>query len=396
MLADPRNGKPYATATGAHADAEQPTRPDRVARKTAVDQALLAQLQTLLAKNEIATTGGTPPPMQTGSGAKDGDATLLPANIVAEITVKTPPAPTDAGHPARQMFPAGAAGLSGTDKAPGKDKSTDLKDVGEQLKALAGAADTAKQQAAPAQTTIAKALPLHIDTPTANNSNGQQSGSGSHPQQQQSHTSPNAPATTSDSAKPTEIVQPMQPAAPQQPAHAPVQAAAAAPGDAAAPVQAAQTATPHPVSASLHITQQTETAPQPNLGSIAVNIATKTKNGDKHFDIRLDPPELGRIEVKLTIDDAGKAQANLAAEKPHTLELLQRDRAMLERALRDAGLDLAGGGLNFSLKGQDRESGDSPRGRAFSASAVTQTDTSTPILGLSHTLPADSRLDIRV
>ena len=50
--------------------------------------------------------------------------------------------------------------------------------------------------------------------------------------------------------------------------------------------------------------------------------------------------------------------------RPHTLELLQRDCSHLERALREAGLDLAGGGLNFSLRGQDREAGDAPHGRA--------------------------------
>ena len=60
------------------------------------------------------------------------------------------------------------------------------------------------------------------------------------------------------------------------------------------------------------------------------------------------------IEVKLHIDAHGQALASLSAEKPQTLDLLQRDSAMLERTLKDAGLDLAGG-LSFSLKGDGNQ-----------------------------------------
>ena len=148
---------------------------------------------------------------------------------------------------------------------------------------------------------------------------------------------------------------------------------------------------------TLHVGPQSESAPaQANLGTLAVNIAAKSKGGEKHFDIRLDPPELGRVEVKLSIDDAGKAQANLAVEKAHTLDLLQRDRSTLERALRDAGLDLTGGSLNFSLKGQEREpNAPVPRSRSLSLSAIAKDDSSLSISS-HHLVAADSRLDIRV
>ena len=138
----------------------------------------------------------------------------------------------------------------------------------------------------------------------------------------------------------------------------------------------------------------------PNIGALAVTIAAKSQDGIKHFDIRLDPPELGKVDVRLTVDDAGKAQASLAVEKPQTLEFLQKDSSTLERALKDAGLDLSQNGLNFSLKGQQQHAGGEnsplPRGRALHVRAVAAIDQSAPTLSSSGAGGGEPRLDIRV
>ncbi|MBI3675731.1 MAG: flagellar hook-length control protein FliK [Proteobacteria bacterium] len=138
--------------------------------------------------------------------------------------------------------------------------------------------------------------------------------------------------------------------------------------------------------------------PQPDIGAIAVSIAAKSQSGSKRFDIRLDPPELGRIDVRLSVDGAGKAQAQLSADNQQTLDLLQRDKGTLERALKDSGLDLGSNGLNFSLKGQDRQHTDAPDGkssRSLGVSAIAGTETAN--LVQPHILPVDNaRLDIRV
>ena len=90
-----------------------------------------------------------------------------------------------------------------------------------------------------------------------------------------------------------------------------------------------------PVAANLQVGPATQTAnPTPDIHSLAVNIATQSQAGAKQFDIRIDPPELGRVDVRLTVDAAGKAQAHLAVDKPQTLELLQKDSGNLARALR--------------------------------------------------------------
>ena len=74
------------------------------------------------------------------------------------------------------------------------------------------------------------------------------------------------------------------------------------------------------------------------LSGIPVLIASKALNGSNHFDIRLDPPELGRIEVRLKVDRDGQVSSHLIADRPDTLALLRRDQTGLERALQDAGL----------------------------------------------------------
>ena len=66
--------------------------------------------------------------------------------------------------------------------------------------------------------------------------------------------------------------------------------------------------------------------------------------------MRLDPPELGRIDVKLDIDKSGHINARLVVDKSETLDLMQRDQRALERALQQAGLDSGKTNLEFSLK----------------------------------------------
>jgi flagellar hook-length control protein FliK len=91
---------------------------------------------------------------------------------------------------------------------------------------------------------------------------------------------------------------------------------------------------------------------QATVNALAVTIAAKTQSGARQFDIRLDPPELGHVEVRLSIDANGKTEAHMTADQQDTLNLLQKDSSSLTQALRDAGLDVSNSGLNFSLRGQ--------------------------------------------
>jgi flagellar hook-length control protein FliK len=59
----------------------------------------------------------------------------------------------------------------------------------------------------------------------------------------------------------------------------------------------------------------------------------RRSRGKNRFEIRLDPPELGRIEVRIDVDHDGNAR--LTVDRADTYDLLRRDAAGLERALQD-------------------------------------------------------------
>ena len=88
------------------------------------------------------------------------------------------------------------------------------------------------------------------------------------------------------------------------------------------------------------------------ISGLAVEIVSRVHEGTRRFEIRLDPPELGRIDVRLDVDRSGNVTSRLTVERAETLDLLRRDAPQLERALQHAGLNTEGG-LQFSLRDQN-------------------------------------------
>jgi flagellar hook-length control protein FliK len=88
---------------------------------------------------------------------------------------------------------------------------------------------------------------------------------------------------------------------------------------------------------------------------VAIQIRKAVSEGVDQISIRLNPGELGRIDVKLDVSSDGTLRASFAAEKHQTLELLKNDSRQLENSLQQAGLKADAGGLNFSLRGDNRE-----------------------------------------
>lgn len=84
--------------------------------------------------------------------------------------------------------------------------------------------------------------------------------------------------------------------------------------------------------------------------AIALQMARNLQKGTNRFEIRLDPPEMGRIDVRMEVRRDGHVTAHLTVEKPETLDLLQRDARALQQALNNAGLDADENSLNFSLR----------------------------------------------
>ena len=210
-----------------------------------------------------------------------------------------------------------------------------------------------------------------------------------------------AHTASSDAPSPQPVAAPPVVPAATQPAPSP-QAVAAIniTGGNLAPA-ASDAASAMPAHSAAHSTDaNSATDITPNADAIAVTIAARSLSGSKQFDIRLDPPELGHVEVRLSIDASGKTEAHMTADQPQTLALLQKDAPTLTRALRDAGLDVSQSGLNFSLKGQDRNSGGNgfntpPRGGSLPLAASKGIEAAQASITLSSQ-PGDSRLDIHV
>ncbi|MGH1403529.1 MAG: flagellar hook-length control protein FliK [Alphaproteobacteria bacterium] len=92
---------------------------------------------------------------------------------------------------------------------------------------------------------------------------------------------------------------------------------------------------------SQNVTQApSATALHPATNMVSATIQKAVKAGeDTNIRLMLDPPELGRVEVKMSIDQDNNSKIVLTAEKPETYMMLRRDADMLERALSENGLD---------------------------------------------------------
>ncbi|MEP0235793.1 flagellar hook-length control protein FliK [Roseibium sp.] len=94
----------------------------------------------------------------------------------------------------------------------------------------------------------------------------------------------------------------------------------------------------------------------PAAVQVAGAIARNLQDGHTRFQMRFDPPELGRVDVNMKMAADGSVQAHLIVERPETLDMFMRDQRALERALEAAGLNTDSESLQFSLK-QDGEQG---------------------------------------
>lgn len=190
-----------------------------------------------------------------------------------------------------------------------------------------------------------------------------------------------AEATTAgQSAQPASSDNPAQTTATQQ-AAAPVSPQAilaAGPQILATPqvplteLDAAAQATAQAQAEAAHRTISGETGRATPLHLVPVEIGARALAGNKRFDIRLDPAELGRIDVTLEISDKGEVSAKLTVDRVETLHMLQRDARTLERAFEQAGLKPSEGGIDMSLRDssdqqagarQQRQDDEMPRGR---------------------------------
>ena len=197
-------------------------------------------------------------------------------------------------------------------------------------------------------------------------------------------------------------------AAPAARDHAPATATADTPTDAAdAGTQVTGTIQPQlPTAAAtaapagaLSVTAATN-APVP-LSGLALEIAASAKSGKSRFEIRLDPADLGRIDVRIDVDRNGQVTSHLTVEKPETLSMLRQDAPQLQRALDDAGFKTGDSGLQFSLRDQSSsgQNNGNETGRNAQRLVISEDDTiPAAVAGRTYgrMLGSSSGVDIRV
>ncbi len=121
----------------------------------------------------------------------------------------------------------------------------------------------------------------------------------------------------------------------------------------AAPV--ASGAPPMPAAAPAQAPRPAAPPPMQQLAPVAIALALLP--GDRPaLRVALEPPELGRVEVRIQRGADGADAVRILVERPETLALLQRDRGELGRALDQAGVG-AGSGISLGLAGQETGGG---------------------------------------
>ncbi|MCX8476651.1 MAG: flagellar hook-length control protein FliK [Sphingomonas sp.] len=87
--------------------------------------------------------------------------------------------------------------------------------------------------------------------------------------------------------------------------------------------------------------------------SLGVEIARKVELGEETLRIRLNPIELGRIEVTLAFDDKGSLQATVRTESAQAMDLLRQDAPDLARTLDQAGVRTDAQSFRFESRAGD-------------------------------------------
>jgi flagellar hook-length control protein FliK len=325
---------PVNAATATNSNAPLAIAAAAIAASSSTAAGLSAQLAV------TSTQANGQEPTLTATGFATGAAKATVAKAAGEATTETTATepqlvPTDLAAPANAGLTAAAAATTAKTGTTGFKAAV----ATVQAKATAGTTTTqgsdADGESATAPTAAAQ-TPLALQSrvaPTADSPNAPidllNSNGGN---------SPPSAATTRDHVSISPDTQ-----AAKIPTDATAQASAA--------VQPASPVAPQIVPTGALTATAATGAPVP-LGGLAVEIAASAQSGKTRFELRLEPAELGRIDVRIDVDRNGQVTSHLTVEKVETLAILQQDAPQLQQALNDAGLKTGSGGLQFSLRDQ--------------------------------------------
>jgi flagellar hook-length control protein FliK len=114
---------------------------------------------------------------------------------------------------------------------------------------------------------------------------------------------------------------------------------------------------------------RTAAAPSPaaQVTPALVSLA-QAPGGGSRLTLRLDPAELGHVQIRIDRPQDGPTRIEITADRPETVALLQRDQPQLQRALDQAGVPPDGRSLTFHVANQQTGGGQSGFGTGAGAS----------------------------
>lgn len=137
----------------------------------------------------------------------------------------------------------------------------------------------------------------------------------------------------------------------------------------------------------------------PAMQAVATLIQKTAKQGESQsLAIQLDPPELGRLNVRMQYDAGEPLKVHIVLEKADTMAMFLRDSHALQSALDQAGLKTDSASLSFELSqdgsafqqalgGGQNQSGSSSSGKRWTASSNQNVD-------LSQLPPIETVMDL--
>jgi len=87
--------------------------------------------------------------------------------------------------------------------------------------------------------------------------------------------------------------------------------------------------------------------------SAALLSLSRGTDGSQSMTLRLQPPELGQVQIRIDRPQDAPAQVDITVQRPETMTLLLRDQPELQRALDQAGVPPDGRSLTFHVATPD-------------------------------------------
>ena len=121
-----------------------------------------------------------------------------------------------------------------------------------------------------------------------------------------------------------------------------------------------------------------ESAMQARLArQVSVHVRNLAGHGGGQIVVGLNPPELGRVQVRLEILE-GQVKGAITVQRPDVAETIARDMRALETAFKDMGLNLGEEGISIQLEQNpaDQENENNNDGQEGSGTRLASTDAS--------------------